>query len=92
MPGIWSASASISSIASPELVPGAAWPEISNAGTPWKREVLLGVVAQPVRAKAEKGDISPSVDAHIPLAEVFGLGAIGRVALNIDALDAALRR
>ena len=53
---------SISSIASPELVPGVGWPEISNAGTPWKRELLLGVVDQPTVAKAEKGDISPSVE------------------------------
>ena len=53
---------SISSIASPELVPGAGWPEISNAGTPWKRELLLGVVDQPILAKAEKGDISPPAE------------------------------
>ena len=59
MPGTWSASFCISSIASPELTPGAGCPWNSNEGTPWNRDRLLGVVAQPVRAKEEKGAISP---------------------------------
>ena len=46
-------------IASPELTPGAGWPWNSNAGTPWKRDRLLGPVAQPVRANEENGAISP---------------------------------
>ena len=81
---------SISSIASPELTPGAGWPWISKAGTPLKRVRLLGAVSQPASAKEENGAISPFDRADVPLAEISRVGAVRRIALDIDALDAAL--
>ena len=56
--------------------------------TPRKRDRLTGAVDQPVCAK-EKGHHLALAVAHRPLVDVFGLGAIGRIALDIDALDPA---
>ena len=72
-------------------MPGAGWPWNSIAGTPWKRERLLGAVAQPARAKLEKGAISLLVvflclaalyeSWSVPLAVilVIPLGLVGAV-------------
>ena len=45
VPGICAAICSMRFIAWPELTPGAGCPWISNEGTPWKRDRLLGPVA-----------------------------------------------
>ena len=66
-------SATIRSIASPELAPGADWPWISKEDRPLKRCTLLGPITQWLVAKAEKGTISPVVlDRTIQLSRSLG--------------------
>src|SRR5256885_312578 len=55
----WAAIASIRFIASPELLPGADWPEISYEEMPLKRLNEVGAFDQEIVAKEEKGTICP---------------------------------
>lgn len=59
MPGMLFARFSMMFMASPELTPGAPWPEISNEGYPRNLDELVGVVIQEICANEEKGTIPP---------------------------------
>jgi hypothetical protein len=52
--------AAMRAMASPELLPGAACPWISYAGSPLKRASTAGAFDHEVRAKDENGAICPS--------------------------------
>ena len=70
MPGICAASRSISSIASPELTPGAAWPGISNEGQPRKRDEAGRRRLQRGLREGREGHHRALVVADVPLVDV----------------------
>ena len=83
------ASFSISVIAWPELLPGAAWPCSSNEGNPWKRSSVVGAVVQPVRRERREGHHLALVVADEPVVDVRRRRRDRALALHIDPLHPA---